>query len=100
MLTALLLLWVGCSLSTWLIPRCSSLERVAWTLLLAMSVTSTVVASLGYGLGLFIDHRLVVLVASSLALLLAPHALARLRSQAHREPAPRQRCLSKAGTGR
>jgi len=57
-------------------------------LLLAMSVTSTVVASLGYGLGLFIDHRLVVLVASSLALLLAPHALARLRSQAHREPAP------------
>jgi hypothetical protein len=57
-------------------------------LLLAMSATSAVVASLGYGLGLFIDDRLVVLVASSLTILLAPHALGRLRGQSRNKLAP------------
>jgi len=91
-LSALLLVWVGYALSTWFIPRCSILERLGWTLLLAVSATSVVVANLGYGVGLFIDSHLVALVAGTLTLLLAPHTFTRLRAKGLPEAvAPQQK---------
>ena len=80
-MTVLLLLWVGYLLSTWFIPRCSPLERTAWALLLGISATALLVATLGYGLGVFIDQDLLVLTAGGLILVLAPHGLKRLSAK-------------------
>ncbi|MBJ94469.1 MAG: hypothetical protein CMP23_08305 [Rickettsiales bacterium] len=68
MLAALLLLWVGYSASLALLPRCSPLERVAWTLLLGISLPAAATASVAYAAGAFIDRELLSSCAAGLAL--------------------------------
>ncbi len=80
-MTALLLLLVGYLLSTWLLPRCTRLERLGYCLLFALCATPLVVANLGYGLGIFISGKVVCLAALALVVLLAPLGWRRLRKR-------------------
>jgi hypothetical protein len=86
--TALLLLLAGYLVSVWLVPRCSRLERLGYSLLFALTATPVVAASLGYGLGVFVSKKLVAGVALAFVVLLAPHAWKRWQQRRGSSAAP------------